>query len=63
MLHCSLLYTLNETQVSTSVTPVENSTGSLIICYIRFRTINFLGFLQYSIRILHVIGRHVEADV
>jgi hypothetical protein len=33
----------------TSVTPVENSTRSLIICYISFRTINFACFQSYML--------------
>jgi hypothetical protein len=33
-------------------TPVENSVGILIICYISFRTINFLCFLSYSFPVL-----------
>jgi hypothetical protein len=45
------------------VTPVDNSTGSLTICYISFRTINFPCFLQYSFPVLHVIEWFVEADV
>jgi hypothetical protein len=38
--------------VNPSVTPVENSVGILIICYISFRTINFLCFLSYSFPVL-----------
>jgi hypothetical protein len=39
----------------TCVTPVEDSTGSLIIYYISFRTINFPCFPPYSFPVLHVI--------
>jgi hypothetical protein len=37
------------------LTPVNNSTGILIICYISFRTINFSFILPYSFPVLRVI--------
>jgi hypothetical protein len=46
-----------------SLTPVTNSTGSLIIPYISFRTVNFPCFLPYSIPVLHVIEWSVEAGI
>jgi hypothetical protein len=39
----------------TSVTPVENATRILNICYISFHTINFPCFFPYSFPVLHVI--------
>jgi hypothetical protein len=36
--------------INTSTTPVENSTGSLPICYISFRTINFPAFFSIPLQ-------------
>jgi hypothetical protein len=46
-----------------SAMPVDKSTGNVIICYISFRTMNFLCFLPYSFPVLHVIEFYVEDDV
>jgi hypothetical protein len=37
--------------------------GSLLICYVNFRTIKFHYFLLYSFSGLHVMEWYVEADV
>jgi hypothetical protein len=46
-----------------SVKPVENSVGSLIICYISFGTINFPYFLPFSFPVLHVIEWCIWANI
>lgn len=49
--------------VCCSVTPVENSGGNLIVCYIRFRNFNFHFFLRCSFLVLYVTEWYIEADV
>jgi hypothetical protein len=48
---------------NTSVTPIDNSVGSLIVRCTMFHTINFPYFHQYSPPVLHVIEWRVKADV
>jgi hypothetical protein len=47
----------------TSVTPIVDSTGSLIIRYTTIRTIAFPSFIPYPFRALHIIERNVETNV
>jgi hypothetical protein len=47
----------------TSVTPVENSAGSLIVCYMSFHAINLPCFFPYFLPVLHIIEWHIEADI
>jgi hypothetical protein len=44
-----------EVLLLTSVTPGEKITGSLVICYISYRTINLSRFFPYPFPVLHVI--------
>jgi hypothetical protein len=41
---------------------VENSTGSLIICYVSSHTVNFRCIIPYSIPALRLIGWYAESD-
>jgi hypothetical protein len=63
-LPCKENYWLCECFIKGShVTPVDMSMGNLMICYVRFRIINFPFFLPYSFPNLHVIERYFEADI
>jgi hypothetical protein len=44
-----------ELSLMCEITPIENSVGSVIICYITFHALNFSRFLPYSFPLLYVM--------
>jgi hypothetical protein len=48
--------------MNASVAPVENTSGSLVVYYMRFRNVNFPRFLPNFFAAVHVIEWYVEAE-